>query len=804
MKFNYKPFLFYLPLLYLLVCLFSSCSEEKVFIVFNRSKVKNYPSNKPFVFENEIVVRGNISKDEKKRLTSDLENYWDDSLRVPRLQKWIFFYSIKKPPVFDTVNIDRTKKFMNSYLNSKGYYYANIKDSVPPFDTVNNDQVRATINMTIDVGKNIKIDSVAFNLTDSTHRSKEDSALQLLALQSSNKSFLKKGEPYTKQVIANELDRLVSLFRQNGYYKFTRNDIFALIDTTDQNLLTLTLDPFEQTRLLAMAAKSRKENPTWNIYIKQKPLNDSDEIHKYYVDSIYYYPETRITDVSDSLVLQRNFKEEKYHDITLRYQEGKFRHNPLVEYTALRHDSLYNETLYFKNISNLGKLGAWQQVDSKVIVNEHDSLDLYYFLVPATKQNYTIDLEGSRNTGDITSGNLLGISTSLSYRNRNVWKQAIQSVTSLRFGIELNLNQFSADSGRTFQVSLSHTYSFPKLILPKFSFLRPLLNKIDNKRTLFTTSASYTDRTKFYKLRNLSTSWGYEWSRGNNNWTFKPVNIELYKVDTLNGLITLFNQNPFLRNSFRDGNVVGSTLGYSKSFLNRNNPRESHLIRLNFEESGALLSLLNFNKSGSPVFDYVKMESEYIYNYKFRKTELATRIFAGAVIPKTGQTVPAFKQYFLGGPNSMRAWDLRQLGLGSSILSDTSNSGYSDRFGNLSLEVNIEYRFTLWDAGSFKIGSALYSDIGNIWNFTKDPGNAGAEFSLPRLGKDIAIGVGSGLRFDFTYFLIRLDFAYKVKDPARQQNGGWLDFKNLTWNDTRMNGKQVNNYAVQFGINLPF
>jgi outer membrane protein insertion porin family len=802
MKFNYKPFLFYLPVMYLLVCLFSSCSENKVLIVFNRSKVKNYPSNKPFVFENEIVVRGNITKDEKKRLTTDLENYWDDSLRVPRLQKWIFFYSIKKPPVFDSINIDRTKKFMNSYLNSQGYYYANIKDSVPPFDTVKNDQVRATINMTIDVGKNIKIDSVGFDLADSNHHSKQDSALQLLAIQSYNKSFLKKGEPYTKQIIAKELDRLVNLFRQNGYYRFTRDDIYALIDTTDQNLLTLTLDPFEQTRLLAMAAKRRKENPTWNVFIKQKPLDDSSEIHKFYVDSIYYYPETRITDVSDSLVLQRNFKEEKYHDITLRYQEGKFRHNPLVEYTALRHDSLYNETLYLKTISNLGKLGAWQQVDSKIIVNEHDSLDLYFFLVPAAKQNYTIDLEGSRNTGDITSGNLLGISTSLSYRNRNVWKQAIQSVTSIRFGTEFNLNQFSADSGRTFQVSLSHTYSFPKLILPRLPFLRPFLSKIDNKRTLFTTSASYTNRTKFYKLRNLSTSWGYEWSNGNNNWTFKPLNIELYKVDTLNGLITLFNQNPFLRNSFRNGNVVGSTLGYSKAFLNRKNPRESHLIRLNFEESGTLLSL--FNKIGSQVFDYVKMESEYVFNYKFRKTELATRFFAGAVLPKSGQTVPAFKQYFLGGPNSMRAWDLRQLGLGSSILSDTSQSGYSDRFGNLSLEANIEYRFTLWDAGSFKIGSALYSDIGNVWNFTKDSENPNAEFSLPRLGKDIAIGIGTGLRFDFTYFLIRLDFAYKVKDPARQYNNGWMDLKKLTWNDTRMNGKEVNNYAVQFGINLPF
>jgi hypothetical protein len=787
----------------IIIWLFASCSENKILLVFNRTNVKNYPHNKPFIFGNKITVQGNFSKDEKKRLTTNLDNYWDDSLKVPKLQKAIFFYTIKRPPEFDTANIGRTQRFMNAYLNSQGYYYATIKDSVPPFDTVK-DQIRASIIMTINAGKNIKIDSIAYELTDSNHQTKQDTALQLLATSSLNKSFLKKGEPYTKQVISNELDRLVNLFRQNGYYRFSRDDIYALVDTTDEKLLTLTLDPFEQADLLAKVAAKRKENPTWNVFIKQKPLIDSSRIHQYHIDSIYYYPETKLTDIPDSLIFQPGFKEERHRDITLRYTEGKFRYNPLREFTALRHDSLYNESLYYKTLNNLGKLGAWQQVDSRAVINDKDSLDLYFFLVPATKQNYTIDLEGSRNTGDITSGNLLGISTSLSYRNRNIDKQAIESVTSLRFGTEFNLDQFSVDSGRTFQVSLSHTYSFPKLILPRWGLFRPFLRSIDNKRTVFSTSASYTYRTKYYKVRNVSTYWGYEWSKGNNNWSFKPLNIELYKVDTLNGLINLFSQNPFLRNSFRDGNVVGSALNYNRTFLNRNNPKESHLIRFAFEESGTLLSLFKFDKDGNQIFNYVKMESEYIFNHKYRKTEMAARFFAGAVLPKKGQSVPAFKQYFLGGPNSMRAWDLRQLGLGSSITSDTSNSGYSDRFGDFCLETNLEYRFTLWDAGSFKIGSALYTDIGNIWNFSKDPANPGAEFSFTRLGKDIAIGAGTGLRFDFTYFLIRLDFAYKVKDPARQHNGGWMDFKNFTWTDTRINGREINNYAFQFGINLPF
>ncbi len=68
--------------------------------------------------------------------------------------------------------------------------------------------------------------------------------------------------------------------------------------------------------------------------------------------------------------------------------------------------------------------------------------------------------------------------------------------------------------------------------------------------------------------------------------------------------------------------------------------------------------------------------------------------------------------------------------------------------------------------------------------------------------KDLAIGVGTGLRIDFSYFLIRLDFAYKLKDPARQYNNGWAD--RFQWFENRTNGLKVNNYAVQLGIGLPF
>jgi hypothetical protein len=77
-------------------------------------------------------------------------------------------------------------------------------------------------------------------------------------------------------------------------------------------------------------------------------------------------------------------------------------------------------------------------------------------------------------------------------------------------------------------------------------------------------------------------------------------------------------------------------------------------------------------------------------------------------------------------------------------------------------------------------------------------------FKFDKLYKDIAVAVGTGIRMDFNYFIIRVDYALKMKDPTRLQNDGWLDIRNLKWAEVKPNGVKVNNYALQFGIGLPF
>jgi len=92
---------------------------------------------------------------------------------------------------------------------------------------------------------------------------------------------------------------------------------------------------------------------------------------------------------------------------------------------------------------------------------------------------------------------------------------------------------------------------------------------------------------------------------------------------------------------------------------------------------------------------YVKLTAEYKHYYNWPHAALVSRIMAGVAVPYGGsQAVPYIKQFFAGGPNSMRAWHLRTLGPGSYKYS-ASNLVFVDQTGEMKIEGNLEYRFDI-------------------------------------------------------------------------------------------------------------
>jgi outer membrane protein assembly factor BamA len=455
--------------------------------------------------------------------------------------------------------------------------------------------------------------------------------------------------------------------------------------------------------------------------------------------------------------------------------------------------TLYRQSDYFNTINKFTNLGAWQQVD--VDVNERlDSsriLDADVLLYPAKKQSLNIDFETSRNANDVlTTGSLFGIGLNLGIRNRNAFRESIATSSNARFGVELGPNII-----QTLQASLAHSIYVPRFITP---FKIRAEKNVTSPRTIINLNTSYTDRRKFYSARSINTSWGYDWSKRNHSWQYIPFNFEYTWVNKTDSFLKLEARVPSLAQAFNNGLIISQILAYTTGIRTGPTPRS---FRAKLEESGAVAGLIK-NLERGELRRFLKLDLEYKYFINGTHSTWAFRAFGGYgyVYGKTGDqpeyNLPFFKAYFGGGPYSMRAWSVRRLGLGSSTVFDTASIGPIDRFGDVKLEGNIEYRFDLGTIAGIKVKSALFADIGNVWGKAYDKNLKridSTEFNLGRLYTDIAVGAGTSLRFDFDFFLIRLDWSYQVKNPVyAQENYGW--FRRL----------QVRSGQFQLGIGYPF
>lgn len=745
---------------------------------------KNYPAGKPFVFQTNINVNGNFSSNERETLESRLKAQLDDSMRARSVSK-LFYSVMKRPPVYDNANADRSVLFMRALLVSLGYF----KDSITYDTTVNivkGDQYRTTVDFNVTPGKVVRMDSISFNI--------KQQELQALTIAGKNESLLKKGEPFAKTTISMELDRLVDLYRNNGYLRFTRDELIGLWDTLDIELLRPSLDPFEQLAVL-QKLKERRENPTANLEIRLKPRFDSSKLVKYFIGNITVYPEFS----ADTTGIQH--KEEIVNGIKVISYRSTFKSKILPPNIYFRRGDLYNQRMYYKTINRFNSLGTWRLVNIEPIARKgQDTADFVIRLTPAQKYSFSANLEGSNNQS-VVSGNLFGIAVNTSLQNRNFAKRAIQSNTNIRFGIELSDSSFV----QTRQMVISHNIYFPRPI-PNTNWIPEKLR--DNFRSVLSFNAANTERKDLFNLTTINGSWGYDFQTKNKFFSIRYPNIEYSYLKRRKKLQDLIDDNPLLKNIFTYGFIESVTGGM---IWKKENKKNINSFRINGELSGLITRLVKSDFLDSNLFRFLKVDMEFARKITFKKSALVLRVFGGigyafnsTIDTNKRYSLPLFRQYFAGGPNSMRAWALRKLGPGS-FIKDFSNTstGLPERYGDVQLEANIEYRFPWFRIAGVAVNGAVFTDIGNIW-FLKKAEAQGRKpeeiFNFGRLGKDLAVGVGTGLRIDFSFFIVRLDYSYKAKDPSPSP-------ANAAGQNKWFYGYQFSDLLkgqLQLGINYPF
>ena len=808
--------------------------------------VKHFPESKPFVTSNSIEVKGGkFTTNEKAAIKQRLNAQLADSSRIQEVTKYFIRRVFTRPPVYDSAASGQSARNMQASMLHIGYYHSTATYTA---DTIHQDnKIKVHVHYVVNVGPPTIIDTVRYILR------KPD--LQALAIQNIDQSPLKKETPVTKAAVIGEVGRLVDLYRNNGYYKLSTEEIKVRGDTSTAALTTISDDIFEQLRLLAEAQRA-KDSPRIKLAVVLNQPSDSSKIRKYYIGNIYilpdYLPGDTITDPSLTTVYMKGKGKQScdtcVSNYILKFHKRLFRTGYVVRNMYIRKGDLYNQDNYFQTLNSFTKAGLWQSVNIQVIEpkDSSDKLDLVVQLIPGKKYGFEAALEASysatsnsNNATAATAGNLLGVSGNLSILNRNVHREGIRMTNAVRAGVELNLR---ADSTNRKNILNSNELSYSNsIVIPRFIYPFNVLNSKRNitSETFFNTNFSYIKRFSLFDLQSVSFSQGIDWTkkairpkRPNRHFVLNPFRFEFSRLFNKTAAFdSTLAANPFLRYSFNTAlvaDVLIPSVRYSFVHVNPKFPNRQYSFTANFDESGLLLGFTPLLRNY--LRNYVKADVEYVFLTTHKKSELVTRVFAGVGVPlRKDTTLPFFKQYFGGGSNSMRAWPIRGIGRGSQPLAPFGNSSsFNDRTGDIQLEGNIEYRYNIASLipNSLLLKGALFMDVGNVWNFKNSNPNGGpdsAQFKFKNLYKELGVALGTGFRFDFNYFVLRFDVGFRVKRPDISANDGWeipnINFNNLfkrgvqvpdpanpghTKSDDRYRKWRYENFNFTIGISYPF
>jgi outer membrane protein insertion porin family len=702
--------------------------------------------------------------------------------------------TVEPPVIYDSTLIPKALQNMRGYLYNQGYFYAKIDD------TTKFKGKKAYVTYDIQTGINYLINKRIYDIQDGT--------IKQFILDYEKETILKEGVPYSKSLIDEERRRITTILQNKGYYKFTNDNISFLIDTFNKEYINDIENPFESA-INFVALQKNEKKPTLDVKIIVRADEDPSAFKRFGVKRVTVYPDfIDVKDVRDTTMLQKKVGNTlyKYHNYWV--SEKVLHKNIYLEPNRYYSLAEYNET-----INKLNELGVFNSIniyireDTTANTTGENWLICGISMNPTQKHDFNASIE-------VTSGSTytLGNAATVSFIDKNIGRGANRLRMSVNGGIEslydnertgTYLEKFYL---RTTYYGFNTTLDFPKFLVPfKLNSARRNL-----PRTVLSLGANWMNRINYFTLINATAGLGYNWRETiTKSWELSPAFLNIIKLPYISpDFQKRLTENQFLANSYKESFIEGENVAFTYSNREKKKGKTYSYARVGAEEAGALMSGVqavvraaesSFNLN---YFQYLKFDFDFQQFFIRPHASWASRFYGGIGIPYSASTtLPYTKQYYVGGAYSMRGWRVRTLGPGSSL--DTTGNKFIDRTGDIKLELNSEYRYDIVRlfSGALNIKGALFADAGNIWLANKAAGYPGGEFAFNKLGKDIALDAGTGLRIDIAgFFVIRLDAAVPLKKPYVNGNNGWvlrqIDFSDNTW--------RGNNLVLNFAIGYPF
>lgn len=680
-------------------------------------------------------------------------NITADTVPQKGLKRWLHRKIGERPVLLSEANPANTRSLIQNRLYNSGYFQADVD-----YDVIMKKRT-AHINYRAGILSPYTIDSVSYPTGKSTLRMAIDS------LQES--SSLEKGSPYNVDSLISERERISAGVRDLGFYYFAPGHLVYRVDSAigdRQVRIWLNLkdsapaQAFRQYRLGEIVV-----NPNYSFALDSSRQGaDTVLIEGYrYINNL--------PDIKSKVVLGSIF---------------------------LKPDSIYSRRAHEQTLNRLMGLGVFQYGNVRFENMGRDSLRAFIQTTPVKKKSIRMELQG------ITSSYYLGPNVNVTFQNRNFLGGAELLELRLNASLELatgdernNLNAYSFGG----DINLY----FPRYVVPFFKVGNESSFYVPKTRLRF--GYQRINRFDLFQVNSFSLGAGYLWNETRSkSHELNIIDINFFQLaDTTARFHRLLQQNEFLRRSYSEQFILSSNYSYTYNNQRQSNLTHNFFFNGQVDVSGNLMNLLQsaFNEEvstaeepytifGTPYSQYSKLSADLRYYYSIdRENRIATRLFVGAGFPYENSTsLPFIKQFFVGGPNSLRAFEARSIGPGVSIPTETE-AGFFDQLGDMRIEGNIEYRFPIYSV--FK--GAIFLDAGNIWMVSKDFGPE-SRFNINRFTNELAVGTGFGLRLDVDFFVLRFDLGVPLRVPQ-----GWV-WDNLSQNvDARWN-----DFAFNIAIGYPF
>ncbi|EGJ71603.1 surface antigen (D15) [Bacteroides coprosuis DSM 18011] len=766
---KYPSYLFIL----LVVLIFASCSTTK------------------FVPEGEYLLdEVKITSNKKELKTVDLQPYirqnpnskWFSVFKTPLYvynlsgtkhpNRWYnkFFRKIGDPPViYNTSEAGRSQDELRKAVQNMGYLSAEV-------DTLTHSKKKKIkLSYNIVSGKPYLVRNIT--------RLINDAKIAKYLEEDSISSLLKPGMKLDVSVLDSERERIVRKLSNVGYYKFHKDYITYSADTvlnTYEIDLTLNLHPYKDKLSDAVLT-----HPQYRInkvgFITNFDLMQSSDIQS--------------ISVNDSL---------HYNNMPIYYKDKLYlRPKILTEASALKQGELYNASDVQRTYSNFGRLGALKYTNVHFAENASDStlLNAYVLLTRAKDKSVSFEIDGTNSAGD------LGAAAAVSFQHRNLFKGSETFNVRLRGAYEAISNLPGYNNKNYTEYGAEMNINFPRFLFP---FVSSDFKKKIRASTEFGIQYNYQIRPEFSRIQ-ASSNWSYKWQKKlgqqfridllDINYLYMPSISDKFKNDYLDG-----ENNYILEYNYKDRLILGTGFHYTYNSarfvgLGQQTNLDSYTIRFGIESAGNLLyglsNLTNASKNGDgeykllsiPYAQYLKGDFSFARNIVVdERNSFAFHVGVGIAYPYgNAGVIPFEKRYFSGGANSVRGWSVRGLGPGSFA----GDGNFLNQSGDIKLDVNLEYRTNLF----WKLRGAVFVDAGNIWTIREYDTQPGGQFKFNEFYRQIAISYGLGLRFDFDFFVVRLDGGMKAINP---------EFKSGKERYPIINPKFGRDFAFHFAVGYPF